>query len=66
MIRQILQSRVPSFSKSHELDKIATMTNDHPHGIETEKSKAVFDQVKRRDFLRMVGGAGALILFKAL
>jgi arylsulfatase A-like enzyme len=37
------------------------MTNDHPYGIETEKNKAVFDQVKRRDFLRMVGGAGALM-----
>ena len=37
------------------------MTNEHPHGIETEKNKAVFDQLKRRDFLRMVGGAGALM-----
>lgn len=37
------------------------MTHDHPHGIETEKNKAVFDQLKRRDFLRMVGGAGALM-----
>ena len=37
------------------------MTNDHPPGIETETNKAVFDQLKRRDFLSMVGGSGALM-----
>ena len=37
------------------------MITDQPPSIETEKTKPHFDQIKRRDFLRMVGGAGALM-----
>jgi hypothetical protein len=37
------------------------MTNDHSHGNESGNNKAVFDELKRRDFLSMVGGSGALM-----
>jgi choline-sulfatase len=37
------------------------MINDQPPSLETEKNKPLFDQIQRRDFLRMVGGAGALM-----
>ncbi|MCX6975321.1 MAG: twin-arginine translocation signal domain-containing protein [Verrucomicrobia bacterium] len=37
------------------------MINDQPPIIATEKTMPLFDQVKRRDFLKMVGGAGALM-----
>ena len=58
---QALHIQCPPFSKSHDFNKIATMTNDQPHGNDSGKNKAVFDQLKRRDFLSMVGGSSALM-----